>query len=125
MKAIVQDRYGPPEVLELRDVPKPVAGPRELLVRVHAASVNARDWHIMRGDPYIVRLMTPSLFGFSGPKMKIRGSDFAGRIEAVGSGVTRFAVPAMRCTVTSAILTARLPNTYPFPKIWWRRSPRT
>ena len=90
MKAIVQDRYGAPEVLELKDVEKPVAGPHDLLVRVHAAAVNARDWHIMRGDPYIVRAMSPSLFGWSGPKMKIRGCDFAGRVEAVGSAVTRF-----------------------------------
>jgi NADPH:quinone reductase-like Zn-dependent oxidoreductase len=59
-------------------------------VRVHASAVNARDWHIMRGDPYIVRVMSPSLFGWSGPKMKIRGCDFAGRVEAVGSAVMRF-----------------------------------
>jgi NADPH:quinone reductase-like Zn-dependent oxidoreductase len=90
MRAIVQDRYGPPEVLHLSDVQKPVTGARELLIRVHAAAVNARDWHIMRGDPYIVRLMTPSVFGFNAPKMKIRGCDFAGRVEAVGHGVTRF-----------------------------------
>src|SRR5262249_20288568 len=90
MKAIAQDRYGAPELLELRDIQKPVAGPHELLVRVHAASVNARDWHIMRGDPYIVRLMSPSLFGLNGPKRRIRGSDFAGRVESVGAAVTRF-----------------------------------
>jgi NADPH:quinone reductase-like Zn-dependent oxidoreductase len=90
MKAIVQERYGAPEVLELRDVEKPVPGPLDLLVRVHAASVNARDWHIMRGDPYIMRLMAPSLFGLNAPKMKIRGSDFSGRVESVGTAVTRF-----------------------------------
>lgn len=90
MKAIVQERYGAPEVLSLRDVATPVAGPHDVLVRVYAASVNARDWHIMRGDPYIVRVMTPALFGWSGPKMTVRGSDFAGRVESVGSAVTRF-----------------------------------
>jgi NADPH:quinone reductase-like Zn-dependent oxidoreductase len=57
-----------------------------VLVRIHAASVNARDWHVMRGDPYVAR---PS-FGFGRPKVKIRGTDFAGRVEAVGSDVRRF-----------------------------------
>jgi NADPH:quinone reductase-like Zn-dependent oxidoreductase len=90
MKAIVQDRYGAAEALELREVKKPVAGPHDLLVRVHAASVNARDWHIMRGDPYVMRVMSPSQFGLNGPKTKIRGSDFAGRVESVGAEVTRF-----------------------------------
>ena len=86
MKAIVQDRYGSPGVLELREVDKPVVADDEVLVRVHAASVNARDWHIMRGDPYLARLV----FGFGGPRTKIRGSDFAGRVEAVGRNVKRF-----------------------------------
>jgi len=90
MKAIVQDRYGAPEVLEFREVEQPVAGPHDLLVRVHASAVNARDWHIMRGDPYMVRVISPSVFGWSGPKMRIRGCDFAGRVESVGSAVTRF-----------------------------------
>src|SRR5918996_2853079 len=90
MKAIVQDRYGSPDVLELRDVDKPVAADNEVLVRVHAAAVNARDWHVMRGDPYVARLMAPSVFGFGGPKVKIRGTDFAGRVDAVGRGVNQF-----------------------------------
>jgi NADPH:quinone reductase-like Zn-dependent oxidoreductase len=89
MKAIVQDRYGPPDVLELRDVDKPVAADSEVLVRVHAAAVNARDWHVMRGDPYVARLLDPSTFGRGGPKVKIRGTDFSGRVEAIGRGVTR------------------------------------
>jgi len=86
MKAIVQDRYGSPDVLELREVDKPVAADNEVLVRVHAAAVNAADWHVMRGDPYLARLM----LGFGGPKRKIRGRDFAGRVEAVGRDVKRF-----------------------------------
>ena len=57
MKAIVQDRYGSPDVLRLDDVDKPVPADDEVLVRVHAAAVNARDWHVMRGDPYLARLM--------------------------------------------------------------------
>src|SRR5437867_1851864 len=90
MKAIVQDRYGSPDVLALREVDKPVAADNEVLVRVHAAAVNAYDWHVMRGDPYLARLMDPAVFGRGGPKMKIRGRDFAGRVEAVGRGVNRF-----------------------------------
>jgi NADPH:quinone reductase-like Zn-dependent oxidoreductase len=90
MKAIVQDRYGSPDALELREVGKPVAAGNEVLVRVHAAAVNAYDWHVMRGDPYLARLMSPSVFGLGGPKMKIRGRDFAGRVETVGGAVTRF-----------------------------------
>jgi NADPH:quinone reductase-like Zn-dependent oxidoreductase len=86
MKAIVQDRYGSPDVLELREVDTPVATDREVLVRVRAAAVNARDWHVMRGDPYLARLA----FGPRRPKVRIRGTDFAGRVEAVGQAVTRF-----------------------------------
>ncbi|MFF3584689.1 NAD(P)-dependent alcohol dehydrogenase [Streptomyces mirabilis] len=86
MKAIAQDRYGSPDVLELREVDKPVVADDTVLVRVHAAAVNARDWHLMRGDPYLARLV----LGLSGPKAKIRGTDFAGRVEAVGRNVKRF-----------------------------------
>lgn len=86
MKAIVQDRYGSPDVLEFTEVDKPVAAENEVLVRVHAAGVNAYDWHVMRGDPYLARPM----IGFGGPRVKIRGRDFAGRVEAVGPDVTRF-----------------------------------
>ncbi|MFI2352647.1 NAD(P)-dependent alcohol dehydrogenase [Streptomyces sp. NPDC019443] len=86
MKAIVQDRYGSPDVLELREVDKPVVAGHEVLVRVHAAAVNARDWHVMRGDPYMARLV----LGFGRPKAKIRGTDFAGQVEAVGKDVKRF-----------------------------------
>ena len=88
MKAIVQDRYGSADVLEFKDVPTPVAGPGEVLVRVRAAAVNAYDWHFMRGDPYLARLV----MGLSRPKKAIRGRDYAGVVEAVGDGVTRFTV---------------------------------
>ena len=90
MKAIVQERYGSSDVLELGDVDRPTPAAGEVLVRVRAAAVNARDWHLMRGDPYVARLMDPSTLGLRGPKIKIRGTDFAGEVEAVGPGVTRF-----------------------------------
>ncbi|HET6987937.1 MAG TPA: NAD(P)-dependent alcohol dehydrogenase [Kribbella sp.] len=86
MKAIVQHRYGSPDVLEFTDVDKPVPADREVLVRVHAAALNARDWHVLRGDPYLVR---PSAdLGWRRPNVQIRGTDFAGQVEAVGSAVT-------------------------------------
>ncbi|GGT62390.1 NAD(P)-dependent alcohol dehydrogenase [Streptomyces purpureus] len=85
MKAIVQDRYGSPDVLECGEVEKPTIGDHEVLVRVHAAAVNARDWHLMRGDPYVARLA----LGLGRPKVRIRGTDFAGRVEAVGKDVHR------------------------------------
>lgn len=83
MRAIVQDRYGPPEVLRLAETGRPAPGDGEVLVRVRAASLNARDWHVMRGDPYLARLS----FGLRRPRTRIRGTDFAGLVEAVGRGV--------------------------------------
>jgi NADPH:quinone reductase-like Zn-dependent oxidoreductase len=88
MKAIIHERYGPPEVLRYGDVDRPVPKENEVLVRVHAASVNARDWHVLRGDPYLARLMAGDL-GVRAPKQRILGTDFAGRVEAVGARVTR------------------------------------
>jgi NADPH:quinone reductase-like Zn-dependent oxidoreductase len=90
MKAIVQASYGGPDVLEFTSVETPVAGDDEVLVRVCAASVNAYDWHMMRGDPYLARLMARELGGFRGPKGKIRGRDVAGRVVATGRNVTGF-----------------------------------
>jgi len=92
MKAIRQDRYGGPEVLVLDELPDPVPGPGEVLVRVRAASVNAADWHVMRGDPRIARIASPGVFGRRGPKAPVRGHDVAGVVEARGTGATRFAV---------------------------------
>lgn len=90
MKAIVQDVYGPPDALQLKEIDRPAPADGEMLVRVCAASVNARDWHVMRGDPYVARLMPNAYLGLSAPKVKIRGTDFAGVVEEVGLGVTRF-----------------------------------
>jgi len=87
MKAVVQDTYGSPAVLELRDIDKPVVGDDDLLVRVHAAGVDPGVWHLMTGLPYLVRIMG---YGLRTPKVRIRGRDVAGRVEAVGRNVTRF-----------------------------------
>ena len=86
MKAIVYRCYGPPEVLHLEDVEKPVPADDELLVRVHAASVNPLDWHFLRGVPYLMRMQA----GFGRPKDPRLGVDFSGTVEAVGKNVTRF-----------------------------------
>ncbi|MEU7923671.1 NAD(P)-dependent alcohol dehydrogenase [Micromonospora sp. NPDC049801] len=83
MKAIVQDRYGGPETLVLGDVDTPTPAPNDVLVRVRAASLNAYDWHAMRGDPRMARLA----MGLSRPRARIRGRDIAGRVEAVGADV--------------------------------------
>ncbi|GAB2633665.1 NAD(P)-dependent alcohol dehydrogenase [Kribbella swartbergensis] len=84
----MQDRYGGPDVLEFRDIDRPGVGGDQVLVRVRAASVNARDWHVMRGDPYVARLMNPAAFGLRAPK-GVLGTDFAGVVEAVGPDVRR------------------------------------
>jgi NADPH:quinone reductase-like Zn-dependent oxidoreductase len=84
MKAIVQDRYGSADVLELRDIQDPAVGADDVLIRVHAAGCGPDVWHLMTGLPYFVRL----LFGFQRPKVPVRGRDVAGRVEAVGVDVT-------------------------------------
>src|SRR5215204_6848499 len=84
MKAIVQDKYGSPDVLELKDIDKPEIGDDEVLVRIRAAGVNPADWAIMSGLPYIAR----PVYGLRKPKNAVRGTDVAGTIEAVGTGVT-------------------------------------
>jgi NADPH:quinone reductase-like Zn-dependent oxidoreductase len=86
MKAIVQSAYGGPDVLALRDIEMPSIGERGVLVQVHAASVNALDWHMTRGMPYLLRIGE----GFRKPKDDVRGVDVAGRVVAVGKDVTRF-----------------------------------
>ena len=87
MKAVIQSRYGGPEILELRDVERPQVGDGEVLVRVHAASIHVGDWIMMTGKPYVMRMAT----GLRKPKHPIPGTDFAGTVEAVGTGVKRLA----------------------------------
>jgi len=88
MKAVVQDRYGGPEVLEFRDIDQPVPKDNQVLVKVQAAGVHRGDWHIMTGLPYMIRLVVPAL-GPRRPKVPVLGMDVAGRVEAVGKDVTR------------------------------------
>src|SRR3954454_8766312 len=85
VKAIVQERFGSPDVLQFVDTDQPAIGPADVLVRVHAAALNPYDWHIMRGDPYVARLM--GAVGLTKPKPRIAGVDGAGRVEAVGANV--------------------------------------
>jgi NADPH:quinone reductase-like Zn-dependent oxidoreductase len=87
MKAIVQHGYGSSDSLALEDVDRPVAAPGSVLVRVRAASVNAADWHVMRGDPTLARLQ----LGVRRPKAPVRGRDFAGEVVEVSAGVTSLA----------------------------------
>jgi NADPH:quinone reductase-like Zn-dependent oxidoreductase len=87
MKAIIQERFGPPDILQLVDTDPPEVGADDVLVRVHAAALNPYDWHIMRGDPLISRLMGE--VGLRKPKARVAGVDAAGRVEAVGANVRR------------------------------------
>jgi len=87
MKAIVYTKYGPPDVLELKEIEKPTPKDNEVLIKVYAASVNYADWGLLRGKPFLVRLME---FGPLKPKNKILGADIAGRVEAVGINVKQF-----------------------------------
>ena len=86
MKAIVNHKYGSPDVLELQDVEKPKPRQDEVLVKIHAASANPLDWHFMRADPFFMRLIA----GFLKPRNNILGADIAGKVEAVGKNVTQF-----------------------------------
>lgn len=86
MTAVVQDRYGTTAVLANRAVARPETAGNQILVRVHAAGVNIADWAVMSGLPYIAR----PIYGFGGPKARVRGTDVAGVVESVGGEVTRF-----------------------------------
>lgn len=88
MKAIIYEEYGSPDVLQLREIEKPIPGAGEVLVKVCAVSVNAGDWHAMRGEPFLQRLET----GFLKPGNKVLGADAAGQVEAIGENVTKFEV---------------------------------
>jgi NADPH:quinone reductase-like Zn-dependent oxidoreductase len=87
VKALVQDRYGNPDVLGLADLARPVPGAGEVVVRVHAAGVDPGVWHLTTGQPYLLRLLG---FGLRAPKNPVRGLDFAGTVEETGDGVTEF-----------------------------------
>lgn len=87
MQAIVYTQYGPPEVLQLKEVPKPTPKDNQVLIKVHASSINAAEIHIVKGTPFIVRLMAGGIFK---PSKTIPGADVAGRVEAVGRDVKRF-----------------------------------
>ena len=86
MKAIIYTEYGPPEVLELKEVPKPTPKDNELLIKVYASTVNRTDCGFLRGKPFIVRLFS----GLFKPKIRTLGTEFAGEIEAVGKNITSF-----------------------------------
>jgi NADPH:quinone reductase-like Zn-dependent oxidoreductase len=88
MRAVIQRRYGGPEVLELATIERPTPADDGVLVRVRAASLNALDWHVMRGRPFVARASE----GLRRPKRTIRGADMAGVVEALGSGVTTLRV---------------------------------
>jgi NADPH:quinone reductase-like Zn-dependent oxidoreductase len=83
MQAMVYTAYGSPDVLTLAEVAAPTIGDDDVLIQVHAAGVNAGDWHLLRGEPFLVRLMA----GLRRPKHPILGAGVAGRIEAVGRAV--------------------------------------
>jgi len=86
MRAIVRTKYGPPNVLRLEEVEKPVPNDNEVLVKIYSASVNALDWHLLEGKPFLARMGS----GLLGPKQKILGADIAGRVEEVGRRVVQF-----------------------------------
>ena len=88
MKAVVHDRYGPPDVLRIADVPMPVPAPDEVLVRIRATGVTRSDAHLRAGEPYVSRIQS----GLRRPKRRILGHELAGEVEAVGAAVTEFAV---------------------------------
>ena len=90
VRALVQHTYGAPEVLRTATVPLPTPGPGQVRVRVGASSVNARDWHVMRGEPRLARLLDDSVFGLRAPKIAVRGTDVAGTVDATGPDVTRW-----------------------------------
>jgi NADPH:quinone reductase-like Zn-dependent oxidoreductase len=87
MKAIVHTKYGPPDVLQLKQVEKPIPRDNEVLIEVHAASVNYSDWVYVRGKPFVARLMGSGLLK---PRNMMLGADVAGRVEAVGRNINQF-----------------------------------
>ncbi|WP_258102115.1 NAD(P)-dependent alcohol dehydrogenase [Marinoscillum pacificum] len=88
MKAVVYEKYGFPDILELKELPRPEPGSDQVLIKVLAASVNKADWHLLTGDPFPVRLMA----GLTKPKNKVLGADVVGVVERIGSNVTQFKI---------------------------------
>jgi len=105
MKAIVNTKYGSPDVLQLKEVEKPTPKDNEVLVKVYATSINAADWHLLTSDIFLVRLN----MGLFKPKSTILGCDIAGQVEAVGRDVEQF----------SGIITAVLQSMSPQLKGTW------
>jgi NADPH:quinone reductase-like Zn-dependent oxidoreductase len=117
MKAIVYTKYGPPEVLHLQEVKKPAVNEEQVLVKVHAASINAGDWHFLTADPFPMRLIGTGLFR---PKNTILGTDIAGRVEALAETSNGF-VQGMRCLeIFLGLAAAVLPNMFLSLKAHWR-----
>jgi len=87
MKAVICTKYGSPDVLQLQEVAKPSPKDNEVLIKIHAASINSRDWRLMRANPFFIRLVPG---GFLQPKNKILGADVAARVEAIGRYVKQF-----------------------------------
>lgn len=88
MKAFVFEKYGLPNVLQLKEVAKPIPNENEVLVKIHSASINDWDWGLVRGKPFVIRL----IYGLTKPKIKIPGVDVSGKIEAVGGKVSSFKI---------------------------------
>ena len=88
MKAAVRSQYGSPDVLTVKDIDPPIPSANEILVRVHASTVNRSDYHVLTGKPFVMRFFT----GFFSPSLTITGSDFAGHVEATGKNAKRFKV---------------------------------
>src|SRR4030095_12436647 len=84
VKAIVRHEYGSPDVMKLEETPAPRPADDEVLVKILAAAANPSDWHLLRGDPFLIRLMG---FGVRKPKTAVLGADIAGRVEAIGKNV--------------------------------------
>lgn len=88
MKAVVSTEYGPPEMLQIKDIAKPVPGENQVLIKVHATAINDYDWSMIRGKPYLYRLM----FGLFKPKNRVPGMELAGTVESLGKNASKFHV---------------------------------